>query len=798
MNQNYKKPLISLILPISQNEEDYLIDKCLHSVRNQTFSDFEMIVVTDRSVQSLEKFKKKYPFIQIYYSPKNKSGARNLGSEKSTGQYLFHLDCDIVLENKVLAECAEKIKEQFETLIIPERANPILGFWTKCRDLEKRIYIDDPIIEAPRVIKKELFEKLNGFDESLDPLDEWGLYLKINRAGIKIGRIKNLAWMNRKITIPLSIMRKYQRGRLSNPLKKQYPEAHFTNLNVRLKSFTKNLPALLKNPLLSFGLLILKFVELVAFSIGSKNPSPTSQNLQEFFDQEANQYENIHYLKTQGARLVDKKEKELVLDWLKKYLPPQTEKVLDLGCGSGRWSKFILDNFDNVSITGLDLSSKMLKLAAAKIQNHRFQTFLSSTEKQEFPENSFDCLLNIRALKYSGDYGTALKKSFNILKPGGLLILEVPYANPLAVILKMLSFFLRSKQGFLGYFRKITLFSQKKIIQSLEQAHFEILEKKFLFKWPSTLYANTDSEKRIKLYQNLEKLLPSGLFGRSLFIVAQKPKPLILKNKPLVSVIINCRNSQKTIEDLLISVKKQTHVNWEIIVVDNNSADQTKKIAEKYTKSVFNLGPERSPQKNFGASKARGEWLLFLDSDMILNEEVISTCLAKIETNSNLAAIIIPEVSRGQGFWANSLALERSCYLGDDLIESPRFILKQLFEKLGGFDENLIAAEDWDLGQRIKDCAQVGRIKAFIAHQEGRVSLIGYLRKKYYYAKHFPPYLRKNPKFAILQMNLIFRRAFFRNWKKLARDPVHTLGFLSLKFLESIVGLVAYLKKSRN
>ena len=80
--------------------------------------------------------------------------------------------------------------------------------------------------------------------------------------------------------------------------------------------------------------------------------------------------------------------------------------------------------------------------------------------------------------------------------------------------------------------------------------------------------------------------------------------------KPLLSVIVPTKNSERFLERCLKSIKSQTYKNLEIIVVDNNSNDKTKEIAEKYTKLVFNKGPERSAQRNFGVLKSKGEFVL--------------------------------------------------------------------------------------------------------------------------------------------------------------------------------------------
>jgi glycosyltransferase involved in cell wall biosynthesis len=84
------------------------------------------------------------------------------------------------------------------------------------------------------------------------------------------------------------------------------------------------------------------------------------------------------------------------------------------------------------------------------------------------------------------------------------------------------------------------------------------------------------------------------------------------KLNPLVSVIITTKNSEKYIKECLYSIKKQSYKKIESIVVDNNSIDHTKEIAEKYTKSIYNKGPERSAQRNFGAKKTKGDFLLFI------------------------------------------------------------------------------------------------------------------------------------------------------------------------------------------
>ena len=153
-----------------------------------------------------------------------------------------------------------------------------------------------------------------------------------------------------------------------------------------------------------------------------------------------------------------------------------------------------------------------------------------------------------------------------------------------------------------------------------------------------------------------------------------------MKKLPLVSITITTKNEEKNIKPCLESIKKQTYPQnkIEIIVVDNNSRDKTKQIAKQYTKKVFNIGPERSVQRNFGMlQKSSGKYLMFLDADMRLASKVISQAVKKLE-DSPLVALYIPEIILGNSFFSRVRRFERSFYTGT-VIDCVRIIRKDIF-----------------------------------------------------------------------------------------------------------------------
>ncbi len=87
----------------------------------------------------------------------------------------------------------------------------------------------------------------------------------------------------------------------------------------------------------------------------------------------------------------------------------------------------------------------------------------------------------------------------------------------------------------------------------------------------------------------------------------------------MLSIIIPAQNEQGYIEACLNSVKKQPYEDYEIIVVCDSCTDATEKIAKKYTKKVYTINKKNvSAARNFGAGKAKGDVLVFLDADSVI------------------------------------------------------------------------------------------------------------------------------------------------------------------------------------
>jgi glycosyltransferase involved in cell wall biosynthesis len=261
---------------------------------------------------------------------------------------------------------------------------------------------------------------------------------------------------------------------------------------------------------------------------------------------------------------------------------------------------------------------------------------------------------------------------------------------------------------------------------------------------------------------------------------------------PLVSIIIPSKNSSRLIYPCLNSLRNQTYPNIEIIVVDNSSEDNTLDIARRFTNLIYSYNPERSSQINYGVTKSSGKYIYRVDSDFILDPNVIMEAVNLAESN-NYAAILIHNTSDPSvSYWAKVRKFERDMYEYEDLNVAVRFIRKDIFLSIGGFDPELNYGEDYDLHNRIIQKYAIGKIHSKEMHLGEYKSLLEIAKKNYYYGKSASKFLRKNKLRGVKQVNPI-RRTFFNNLDKFVRQPTLAFGFIIYQLVRYGSGMLGLL-----
>ena len=254
---------------------------------------------------------------------------------------------------------------------------------------------------------------------------------------------------------------------------------------------------------------------------------------------------------------------------------------------------------------------------------------------------------------------------------------------------------------------------------------------------------------------------------------------------PLVSVVVPTRDVSRTLRRCLESIRAQTYPNLELVVIDNFSTDETFQVARELADVAVQAGPERSAQRNLGIDRSSGEFVLWIDADMVLPPQVVERAVAAA-LSQGAEAVFIPEVSIGDGYWTRCRALERRCYVGEEMVESPRLVRRSFFARSGGFVPDVAGQEDAELRMRLRqEGLPLARTDVVIYHDEGRLTFRSVLRKRYYYGQSLPAYHRVQPG-AIRTQAFATARAYARHRRMLAADPAHAAGMLSLRLAETV------------
>jgi glycosyltransferase involved in cell wall biosynthesis len=185
----------------------------------------------------------------------------------------------------------------------------------------------------------------------------------------------------------------------------------------------------------------------------------------------------------------------------------------------------------------------------------------------------------------------------------------------------------------------------------------------------------------------------------------------------LISIIIPCYNYAHYLEDSINNLQKQTYQNWEAIIVDDGSTDNTKEVASNYVlkdkriKYVYQLNAGLSAARITGLKEAAGFFIQFLDADDLLGVEKFEREMKIFQENPNIGIVysdyLLTDVKLDKywkdvrsfnvllnnsflefvKYWENGLMIPIHCFL----------YRKTYFEVYGSFDTNLRMKEDWDL-----------------------------------------------------------------------------------------------------
>jgi glycosyltransferase involved in cell wall biosynthesis len=204
------QPLVSVIVPCYK--QAHFLDQSLRSVLDQTYNNWECIIVDDGSPDDTEHVALKWitkdeRFKYLKQKNKGLSGARNAGIEICEGEYILPLDADDVLDKQYLETLVPELLKQPEAAVIScytkffhGNTNTIVGELKPESGTVKSLLYQNQLV-ASSLYKKEHWTEVGGYDESMkNGFEDWDFWLSVTKRGYEYHIIPKSLFYYRKAT----------------------------------------------------------------------------------------------------------------------------------------------------------------------------------------------------------------------------------------------------------------------------------------------------------------------------------------------------------------------------------------------------------------------------------------------------------------------------------------------------------------------------------------------------------------------------------------------------------------------
>lgn len=177
-------PLVSVIVPTYQSAQ--FLGSCLNSIRAQTYSNIELLVVDNHSTDGTIEIAKKLADHVLTKGPE-RSAQRNYGAQEAKGEYVYMVDSDFTLDSQVVEQCVATIGSGLDAIVVHNTPDESVSWIARIRKFEVDMYKYDLTHSAARFFKRDVFSALGGYDETITAGEDYDIQNRLNRSGYKTG-----------------------------------------------------------------------------------------------------------------------------------------------------------------------------------------------------------------------------------------------------------------------------------------------------------------------------------------------------------------------------------------------------------------------------------------------------------------------------------------------------------------------------------------------------------------------------------------------------------------------------------
>lgn len=259
-------PLISIIVP-TRNSAGFL-RACLESIRAQTYKNIELIVVDRDSTDATKAIAAEFTSHVLNYGPE-RSAQVNFGVTQATGEYIYKVDSDFVLDHRVVEQCVAKAAEGYEAVVVHNSPDPSISWIARIHEFELGMYKYDLQHSSARFVRRDAYGAIGGYSETITAGEDYDFQSKLNRAGYQTGFIDAEALHRGE---PKSFLRYlikcYGYGKDAANYQKDNPAEFNGQLKFKLLVWRYHWRRFLRHPLKGLGLLVYYFFKFSFAGVG--------------------------------------------------------------------------------------------------------------------------------------------------------------------------------------------------------------------------------------------------------------------------------------------------------------------------------------------------------------------------------------------------------------------------------------------------------------------------------------------------------------------------------------------------
>ena len=434
-----------------------------------------------------------------------------------------------------------------------------------------------------------------------------------------------------------------------------------------------------------------------------------------------------------------KKPSETYYESTRKDLPAMIsgtpKKILEIGCAAGAMGQFVKQKY-SCEYIGVEINADVARMAEDRLD----RVINADVEKidlgdHDIAEKSLDYIILGDVLEHLYDPWTVLYKCGRFLKDGGYILASIPNIRNLQVVDRLIKgFFTYKDEGILDS-THLRFFTLHEIKYMFANAGFTI-EQVVQLRGNIGVDLNTLGEKSNLeleniLLKNLSKDDVAELSTIQFCIKARKEsfveskKMLPEKNDKKVSIIVVTYNSVQDIQPCIQSIRSNTNVSHEIIIVDNNSTDGTRQHLKTLEHATVILNDENNGfayATNQGIKASTGEYVIFLNPDTLVTRDWAQRMMSHFKAGvgavgpvSNYVAglqkvefyrkepvtgeIDINKLAEKLYHWNKGKGVETKLLIGFCLM-----VKKDVIENIGMLDEDLfLGSDDLEYSWRLRN-----------------------------------------------------------------------------------------------